>query len=93
MSMQFAARFTRYNGQRGERRDSDVSFFHAENFGQAYAMATMALGGMRDADPASDYQIMSLEATGYHGVDCRGGGNLFETQAEFSERVAAKASA
>lgn len=89
--MQYALQFSRYNRQRAERRDSNIMFTEATDFDQGVRIANAMLKGMREADPDSDYAIVKVDAShNYHGIDCSGGGFLFETGEEFSARVAAR---
>lgn len=89
---QFQYRFTRYDRTKCERRLSGTQFVHAKTMGDALTRICDRLAGLKDGDPTNDYELMSVAMVGLRGVDCEGGGRLFETQEEFSARVEAKAS-
>lgn len=85
--MDYLVKFARYKD--GETRVSGAVFIRADGFASAYASINERLTGMEAADPDAMFHIERIEARGFQRViDCEGGGRLFETTDEFSERVA-----
>lgn len=86
----YTTRFTKYDPRTTERRLSGIIHLNADSFRAAVAIADSMIAGMRSVDPRTEFEIMAIQAAGYRGVDCASGGDLWETQDEFAERVAAK---
>jgi hypothetical protein len=86
----FQVKFQRYRNL--QSRISGTQFINTNNgdFNEAAEIANTMLRGMRAADPESEYRIVSLLSHDYRGEDCEGGGRMFETQEEFTARVAEK---
>lgn len=88
---EFQLVFTRYDDKRGQRRQSAPVFVHAADFGAAVQRANDMVRGMANADTARDYKIASVAQRGLAGESGYSAGHdMFETQEEFSARVAEK---
>jgi len=66
---EFKIVYTRYSNCK--RVISTPQFVQARNFRDAVSRANDRLEGMRQADPkpGAEFEIVSVEATGYHGVE------------------------
>lgn len=85
--MQYQIRFASYNRDKVESRSSGTHFVNVEDFASAVSHATTMVRGMSEVNPHTDYRILSVTEYGSRGIDCEGGGLLFETKEEFTERV------
>lgn len=88
----FRIQFQRYSPTT-ETRLSNIIHKNADNLREALDKADLIVEGLRNAAPEYDYTVVSILSNDYCGVDCSqgsGGGLLFETAAEFSERVKLK---
>jgi hypothetical protein len=86
---EFELIFSRYDGKRGQRRQSAPVFVPAAGFDAAVLRANDMLRGMANADQARDYKLASVAQrglSGEHGYSA--GADMFETQEEFSARLA-----
>lgn len=86
--MNYAIKFRRYNKQIGEARISNITWLNTnDGFAAAYKHADTLLTGMRAVDPDTDYDILEIVGRGVQGVEC-GGARMWETDEEFSARLA-----
>ncbi len=84
----YQIRFTRYNRNTVERRQSGTIHHSATSFAAAFAHAETMRRGMEAADPDTDYAVMSISTNDYHGTDCEGGIRMWETPSESRDRIA-----
>jgi len=80
----FQVHLTRYRGH--ERRISVAIHLQAGSFADAVRVANNMVEGLKQGDPEAEFEIVSVEATGYSGVRCDGS-RWFETAEELSARV------
>ena len=73
----FNIRFTKYSSKTGQRFKSAPIFVHEPSFRDAYAYAHTRLLGMQDADPETEYSLLSIKQDGVGGTDCRGGRTIW----------------
>lgn len=93
MAMDYSAKFTRWDGARGERRTTAPQWLIAEGFDDAYKQAQRMLQGMRAVDPDRTYEIAAVEARGLQGIQCRDGAYPFESDEEYEARQEAEIAA
>lgn len=86
---QFQLVFTRYDRKACVRRQSAPVPVHAADFDAAVQRANDMVRGMANADQARDYKIASVAQVGLCGESgYSAGADMFETQEEFSARLA-----